>query len=307
MENFRYYIVLLSCFLLMACQEDVDHTRLVVEGWIDEGKHPIVLVHRSYSLHADNEPDSTTLADVIADQMVLFGKVAISDGIDTVVLTGKVDTNYMPPYIYTTVFMRGEAGRTYHLLATDHGFEASASTSIPYEKPVVDSFAVQYREGAFFPQLVAYASRLVAGEHYVVMTKTNPRGQYKICPLGVFEADKPQRCIDVKYYSIGGIDFGNINSLADSLQYDTIYIKLAHIGETEYQVFDSFVAQSITQGVFFMETHSNIETNIRNGNGYWCGMSANEYIVSLAERPLTLSNRYIIRELNQSFSEALGQ
>ena len=265
----------------MACQEEVDHTRLVVEGWIDEGKHPIVMVHRSYSLHIDSDPDSTMLVDVIEDQMVLFGRVAISDGIDTVVLTGKVDTNYMPPYIYTTVFMRGEAGKTYHLLATDHGFEASASTSIPYEKPVVDSFSVQYREGAFYPQLLAYASRLVVGEHYVVMTKTNPRGQYKICPLGVFEADRAQRCIDVKYYSAGELDLGNMVLSTDSLQYDTLYVKLAHIGENEYRVFDSFVAQSITQGIFFIETHTNIETNILNGNGYWCGMTANEYIVNL--------------------------
>ena len=167
MENFKY-IVLLSCFLLVACQEEADHTRMVVEGWIDEGKHPIVLVHKSYSLHAENAPDSTTLTDVIAGQMVLFGRVAISDGIDTVVLTGKVDTNYMPPYIYTTVFMRGEAGKTYHLLATDHGFEVSATTTIPYEKPVVDSFAVKHQTGEIYSQLIAYASQLMIGEHYVV-------------------------------------------------------------------------------------------------------------------------------------------
>lgn len=278
MENFKY-IVLLSCFLLVACQEEADHTRMVVEGWIDEGKHPIVMVHKSYSLHTNNAPDSTTLIDVIADQMVLFGKVAISDGIDTVVLTGKVDTNYMPPYIYTTVFMRGEAGKTYHLLATDHGFEVSATTTIPYEKPVVDSFAVKHQTGEIYPQLIAYASQLTIGEHYVVMTKTNPRGQYKICPLGVFEADKPQRNIDVKYYSVGELDLTNMTEQTDSTRYDTIYVKLAHIGDTEYQIFDSFIAQSITQGIFFMETHSNIETNIRNGNGYWCGMAANEYRV----------------------------
>lgn len=278
MENFKY-IVLLSCFLLMACQEEADHTRMVVEGWIDEGKHPIVMVHRSYSLHIDNDPDSTTLVDVIEDQMVLFGRVAISDGIDTVVLTGKVDTNYMPPYIYTTVFMRGEAGKTYHLLATDHGFEVSATTTIPYEKPVVDSFAVKHQTGEIYSQLIAYASQLMIGEHYVVMTKTNPRGQYKICPLGVFEADKPQRSIDVKYYSVGELDLTNMTEQTDSTRYDTVYVKLAHIGDTEYQIFDSFVAQSITQGIFFMETHSNIETNIRNGNGYWCGMAANEYRV----------------------------
>lgn len=283
MENFKYSI-LLACFLLMACQEEVDHSNLVVEGWIDEGKHPIVLVHKSYSLDTKNDPDSTTLVDVIGDRLVLFGRIAISDGIDTVVLTGKVDTNYMPPYIYTTVFMRGEAGKTYHLLATDHDYKASSTTTIPYEKPMVDSFVVQQKEGAFYPQLLAYASGLEIGEHYVVMSKTTPKGQYKICPLGVFTADKNQRCIDVKYYSVGGLDLTNLMSSIDTIQYDTVYVKLAHIGEKEYRIFDSFVSQSITQGVFFMETHSNIETNIQNGNGYWCGMSADEYKVSLMKK-----------------------
>ena len=277
MENFKYATLVL-CVILISCQQETDYSRLVVEGWIEEGKHPIVMVHKSYSLDATNDQDGITLADVMVDQMVLFGRVAISDGIDTIVLTGKVDTNYMPPYIYTTVFMRGEAGKTYHLIATNYHQTVSASTMIPVERPIINSFSIQQSKNAAYPRLTAHASHLVVGEYYIVMVKTHPKGQYKLCPLGAFQAKHQNVKIDVRYYSIGGV---NNWFTENDTQYDTIYVKLAHIGEKEYRIWDSFAAQSITQGVFFIETHNNIETNIQNGNGYWCGMAASEYKVSL--------------------------
>jgi hypothetical protein len=60
-----------------------------------------------------------------------------------------------------------------------------------------------------------------------------------------------------------------------------IAIKFAKVGEAEYQFWDSYIAQNLTQGLFFMETHSNIISNIQDGNGYWCGMGASEYTISL--------------------------
>ena len=116
MENSKLkhiFGVLILCFLLYSCvREEVDHTKMVVEGWIDAGKHPIVMLHTSYSLSL-SEPDSTTLLDVLEQYMVLFGKVVIFDGEDSVILTGRVDTNYLPPYIYTTTKIIGEVGKTY--------------------------------------------------------------------------------------------------------------------------------------------------------------------------------------------------
>ena len=60
-----------------------------------------------------------------------------------------------------------------------------------------------------------------------------------------------------------------------------IAIKFAKVGELEYLFWDSYVAQNMTQGMFFMETHGNILSNIQGGNGYWCGMGASEYTIQL--------------------------
>jgi hypothetical protein len=60
-----------------------------------------------------------------------------------------------------------------------------------------------------------------------------------------------------------------------------VSIKFAKVGEVEYQMWDSYIAQNLTQGLFFMETYGNIISNIEGGNGYWCGMGASEYTISL--------------------------
>ena len=65
-----------------------------------------------------------------------------------------------------------------------------------------------------------------------------------------------------------------------------ISIKFARVGESEFQMWDSYIAQNLTQGMFFMETHSNILTNIDGGNGYWCGMGSSEYSISLKQDSL---------------------
>ena len=66
MVNSKYIyslLVVVFSFLFCACeQEKINYSKMVVEGWIDAGKHPIVMLHTSYSLSL-SEPDSTTLLD----------------------------------------------------------------------------------------------------------------------------------------------------------------------------------------------------------------------------------------------------
>ena len=47
----------------------------------------------------------------------------------------------------------------------------------------------------------------------------------------------------------------------------------------------------MTQGMFFMETYGNIISNIESGNGYWCGMGASEYTISLEKDSLYIYSK----------------
>ena len=274
---------LILSFLLYSCvREEVDHTKMVVEGWIDAGKHPIVMLHTSYSLSL-SEPDSTTLLDVLEQHMVLFGKVVIFDGEDSVILTGRVDTNYLPPYIYTTTKIIGEVGKTYSLHAKYKEFSAKAKTEIP-KIASLDSIRVTNLNQKM--NVVGYANHLEVGEPYILMARTTDQRQYKICPMGAFRASSTESIITIN----NPIDFTGEGAMLQTLFPKTdsveISIKFAKIGEAEFQMWDSYIAQKLTQGMFFMETYSNIISNIENGNGYWCGMGASEYCISLEKDSL---------------------
>ena len=96
-------ILIFACLLLqMGCTEDsyrieADASDIIVEGWIEEGGFPVVILSRSMPVSTDYQN-----VDSLSDFIVRWAKVTISDGSDSIVLTGKYDKGYFPPYIYTT-------------------------------------------------------------------------------------------------------------------------------------------------------------------------------------------------------------
>ena len=274
-------------FALSSCShEPIDHSKMVVEGWIDAGKHPVVMLHTSYSL-TQSTPDTTQLIDVLAEHMVLFGKVIIFDGEDSVTLTGRVDTNYLPPYIYTTTKIIGEVGQTYTLHATYKDFFVKSKTEIP---PKASFDSIRVTEYGTQLNVVGYASNLEPGTPYILMARTTNQRQYKICPTGAFRATAPSMAITIN----NPIDFTGEKLMLQTLFPKTdsvgVSIKFAQVGEAEFLMWDSYIAQNMTQGLFFMETHGNILSNIEGGNGYWCGMGASEYTLSLENGDLYTFN-----------------
>lgn len=296
MVNSKYIyslLVVVFSFLFCACeQEKINYSKMVVEGWIDAEKHPVVMLHTSYSLDATSDPYDTQLVEVLAEHMILFGKVVIFDGEDSITLTGRVDTNYLPPYIYTTTKIRGEVGKTYTIRATYKDFSAHSTTHIPY-RATFDSIRVTEHNTQM--NIVGYANNLKIGIPYIIMARTTDQRQYKICPMGAFRANNSNMAITIN----NPLNFTDENIMQQTLfpkkDSISIAIKFAEIGEEEYQFWNSFIAQNMTQGVFFMETHSNIISNIQNGNGYWCGMGSTEYIVKLNKTNLYIFDNQSIR------------
>lgn len=277
-------IVAVIMFLLSfsSCHyEPIDYSKMVVEGWIDAGKHPIVMLHTSYSLNQPTD-DTTQLIDVLAEHMILFGKVTIFDGEDSVILTGRVDTNYMPPYIYTTTKIIGEVGKTYSLRASYTTPYTTLIAKSQTEIPSIATFdSIRVTEHGTQLNVVGYANNLETGAPYILMARTTNQRQYKICPTGAFRATAPNMAITIN----NPLDFTGEGMILQTLfpKTDTVgvSIKFAKVGEAEFQMWDSYIAQNMTQGMFFMETHGNILSNIEGGNGYWCGMGASEYTISL--------------------------
>ena len=101
--HFSHLLLFVCAVWLAACNHEPPQKpqqipyNMVLEGWIDADLYPIVLIHKSYLLAY--APDSVReLEDIIEEQLIPFGRVTVSDGENEVVLTGRLDTLYLPPY-----------------------------------------------------------------------------------------------------------------------------------------------------------------------------------------------------------------
>jgi hypothetical protein len=124
----RILLALSLLLPLLSCRKEEGpvRDRLVVEGWIDSGGNPRVMVTSSFTPGAD----SVSLKDLY-DHVLRWCKVTLSDGEKETVLTGMYSRDPFPSYIYSTGRMRGEVGKTYTLQVDADGRSASARTTIP--------------------------------------------------------------------------------------------------------------------------------------------------------------------------------
>ncbi len=128
----KCYLVILTV-LLLACQR-VETPRspiLVVEGWIESGGAPMVLLSESVPVLENQEISPRQLLDNVAK----WAKVTVSDGTRTEILTGMANPDYFPPYVYTSGTMKGEVGKTYTLTVEYKDYKATATTTIPAPQP----------------------------------------------------------------------------------------------------------------------------------------------------------------------------
>lgn len=100
----------------------------VIEAWIDNDGYPVVLFSSAIS-------PSEKGGDII-DKLIRWGKVTISDGDTTVILTGKRDNSLVPPYKYYTYDLWGCPGKTYTIEATFKDMHARAECRMPAPTPI---------------------------------------------------------------------------------------------------------------------------------------------------------------------------
>ena len=88
-------LVLASALMAVSCAKEVPREpEMVLEGWIDEGGHPVVMLHNSMNFTEDFD----TVEELVEEKLIYFGKVTVSDGETSVILAGRADTAYLPPY-----------------------------------------------------------------------------------------------------------------------------------------------------------------------------------------------------------------
>jgi len=270
---------------LLSCEKEVhinlkgSPPALVVDGSIETGQPPIILLTTSLSFFSQINLTS------LQNSFVHGASVQISDGSRTITLREySIDTGSNNTFSFYSIDssnlsnpMLGLVGITYTLTIKYNGQTYTSATKIPNPKGVDTmyfgapvSFGNNTPAGA--QQLfVNYTDPDTPGNYVLYYTKRNSGPYYQ----GAVYNDQLINGTTVKQLalSIGSIDTSNANR--DSLQYaypgDTITLKWCEIDKGVYTFWNSAGYASSAVGNPFASP-INVQSNISNGAlGVWAG------------------------------------
>ena len=278
-------LIALALLLTAACTpfwQPEGEERLVVEGWIDAGGFPIVMVTTSV-------PTSTEYQS-IDDQknhLVRHAKVTFSDGESSVILTGMDNKRYFPPFIYTTSDLRGVSGKTYTLKVEYNGMTATASTTIPAAVPIDSLWCVPSADDKGKYNIKARFSDPEASEDYyrLFVKVAGKDSSYVASYMGCMsDSDLPRPAV---INVMRGLSIDNENSWAwnpaSFEKGDEVLVKFCTMDRVSYDFWSSYervVSLSILP--MFQATY-NPAYNVTGGIGYWCGYGASKYTIRVGE------------------------
>ena len=278
MRTIVCFIVFLAT-MLTSCDEDhlaVTQPQLVVEGWIEDGGYPVVIVTSSIPISEEYMP-----AETLSDYIVRWATVTVYCGEDSAVLTGKYDKGYFPPYIYTTSRMKGEQGKNYSLKVEYKDMVATATTTIP-PRPDVMRFRLEKCEDSdtMYQVKAVFTDNKEEKNYYQLFSKVGAENkQYLASYLGSIDDDVLGDTTEVAVY--------RGHEVLSTMEYtpyfrpnDTISVKLSQIDEASFHFWDDYIKILSLSHNPFMAPQRSIRYNIVNGSGYWCGMnSVKDYFV----------------------------
>ena len=277
-----YIMSFLILMTLFACDEDFkipneESSQLVVEGWIENGEFPIVILTRSVPASTEYQNKKE-----LYNYLIRWSKVSVSNGTDTIILTGKYDDGYFPPYIYTTSRMRGEAGKQYTLSVEYRDYRATAKTTIPKSFPNC-TFKVEssnWNQKTVFLIKTILKDNIAEKNYYQLFTCLgNSSKQYQASYLGSIDDAMLDSITEIPIYKGHKL---TLDEYRPHFTYnDTVSIKVAQIDETSFRIWDSYVKTLSLSSNMFLSTSTDMESNIDGGYGYWCGYNSTTHHVIL--------------------------
>ena len=267
------HILLLAFLVISACSktEEVGRSQLVVEGWIENGQHPIVMVSESIGIATDREMDTKGILDHIAK----WAKVSISDGTRTEILTGIPDPEYFPPYIFTTSNITGEVGKSYTLKVEYKDYKMEATTRIPDPVPI-EKVYVQSVTDTTASLRVCFTDPPQTGQYYKIFTRTEGKdSHYHPSAFTNVSDESLDGYSEMFIYStqrlMDFVDFPNIHVG------DVLWIKLCTMERPGYLYWNNFEIM-LASNMLNMFYENDLESNMEGALGYWTGYGVDKEV-----------------------------
>lgn len=274
---FPYY--LLFCLLTIGCTEDSHlkdfEFRLVVDGWIKEGDVPHVILTQTKPLLSNI--DSTSIEDMV----IRWAKVSVSDGEETEVLSGRIDKNYFPPFIYRGGKMLGKAGKTYTLKVEYSGRVWTSETYIPESVALKSIRAKSVSNDTLFSIEATFDDPGTEKNYYKFFTRVRHKNTRFLGALmgnlddNMFNGQSMTTTVNQ------GIDQRQIKDFDSHFNVrDTVSVQFCTMPEFGFRYWTAYENELVNGQNPFFPANQNLPTNIGDGGvGIWCGYGQETYEV----------------------------
>jgi len=250
---------------------------IVIEGWIEEGQSPIVIVTHA----ADLTTDSASFDGFVEK----WGRVSIFDGDMRYILTGRLNKDYMPQFVYTSSRLKGKVGHTYRLtVETENDTVESCATLLP--SPSLDRLVAVPVEGSdSLYSIRAEISGLIDDCYYKIFAKSEKlESRFYGSFLGTFKGSSYNP--DKGWTVTRGVHTGYDKDEEFSHYYvegDRVTVKVCRLEPELYEfwhVYDNNI--SLSQNLFFTFA-GNCPSNIIGGLGYWAAYGYSQRTIKIGK------------------------
>lgn len=278
MRGFRLHIILtvLMAALMLSCEDEFlpeEQNVTVVEGWIEAGGNPVVIVTRSLPVRLRNE---AVKLENLSDYVVKFARVTVSDGEKSFNLIGRIDSRYVPGYVYSSSLLVGKPGKTYTLIVRTGGKYVVAETTIPQYPPTVDSIVCRHvPSDTSMCEVTAYLKRNSGRDEYFksFYQEGDDQVQYLSSFLGVVDGGLTDSLFTIPV--IKGVTDFDKNDDSRYFANDTLVsIKISTMDDVSYEIWRSYEDNNRFRSMFMSSSVREVATNIEGGQGYWCGFNS---------------------------------
>lgn len=265
------------CLFLFSCKEELEtfnySPKLVVDGFIEEGQYPVVVLTKSASYFST--VDSLALRELVMSH----ARVVVSDGEQEEILTLRKNEGYFPPYIYQGTSLKGKAGKTYHLRIDLEGKVYEASTQIMpavYLDSVWFESAPEEDKGLLYGR---FTDKAETEDYYRLFTRRQGKDM-KYIPM-YYSA------VGDKYFNGKAFTFSilrgaeSLSSEGDDIFFtkgDTVRIKLTSIDRAHFDFWRTLERELYVTGNPFSSSGNTVISNISGGAlGVWGGYNSSIY------------------------------
>ena len=243
-----------------------DAGRLVVEGWIDSGGAPVVMVTEPLTV-----PEEGVGPEDLATHIYYRAQVTVKDetaGVE-VPLSLQRDDRYLPPLIYTTDALTGVAGHRYSLKVLYGNHVAKAVTCIPEPVPLDRVEVSKSVQSDTLYVVTAYFNDPDGFHRFFAMVEGVDSMYLPSILSGQPAANRAGAVSVMRGRSLTNTRWKPLYRLGE-----TVHIKFCTVEEDIWAYWDSFDGISTISTIGFFPITANPPTNMQGAYGYWAGYGA---------------------------------